>query len=242
MNIRFFFCLCLVTTQLFGQQPVNPLSSCTIPLACQDGLIKFANDFLPKIPYDCKLWEGACGTNNIITREGKVTIGGGVHTSDHKLGVWGGTISEELRICQSAWCDYVFEDTFRLMPLHEVRSWIQKEHYLPGCTPAAFIEQDSGYQIEVLVLEQQKKIEEAFLYLIDLDKRLNYLQSKFEVSAIVEKSDWTGANIDMCDNANLPGHDEKPLISSVNEKVIAAPFDCSKLSQTACKEALTTFF
>lgn len=153
---------------------------------CGAALADFARDFIPT-GGDCQLWEGACATESEIWRPGIVIIGADRLAGDFKLGVKGGIITEMVQICKSEWCDYVFADTFRLMPLAEVKSYISANGHLPGCTPGWKIEAGNGFYLEEETVHQQEKIEEIFLHLIELQKNLQNL------SARIEKSDWLGA-------------------------------------------------
>ncbi|MBK7936957.1 MAG: hypothetical protein IPJ82_07585 [Lewinellaceae bacterium] len=139
-------------------------------MACKDPLLSFAKHFIPDPP-DCKLWEGPCATESGIWRNGAVAIGAPV--SPLKLTVKGGITTEMLQICQPAWCDYVFSDTFRLRPLGEVEAFIRAYRFLPGCTPGKVIDAQGGFFLDVETVNQQQKIEEIFLHLIDIQKRLD---------------------------------------------------------------------
>ena len=169
---------------VFNLNAQNTLPNCNGLYLCDDELIKFARDFLAFPPSDCKLWDGSCGYDGEISRTGKVTIGTPLWLlSDYKLGVQGGIITEQLKICNNIWCDYVFEDTFKLKPLPEVDGYIRKNGHLPGCVPAAVIENGEGIAIERETVSQQKKIEEIYLHLFALDQRLNTMTKPLLVPA-----------------------------------------------------------
>ena len=101
----------------------GPSEACAMLLHnCGDEIIKFAKNFIPPTDPDCKLWNGSCDTEGEIWRNGVVGLGTAhiVSTTNWfapKLIVKGGITTEQLQICQVGWCDYVFDDTFRLMPL-----------------------------------------------------------------------------------------------------------------------------
>ncbi|MFN0214059.1 MAG: hypothetical protein ACKVT2_07370 [Saprospiraceae bacterium] len=144
---------------------------------CKDPLIEFAQDFV-SASADCKLWEGPCAVESEIWRLGDVNIGSVVSLDGYKLGVKGGITTEMLQICKAEWCDYVFSDSFRLMPLEEVNSFIQKNGHLPNCTPAGKVAQDGGFLLAEETISQQEKIEEIFLHLIQSQKRLDDLSDR----------------------------------------------------------------
>lgn len=148
---------------------------------CPRPLIELAKDYIgPKDP-DCKYWHGPCASENKIWREGTVSIGAEKYAYSgglFQLIVKGGLTTDLLQICVPEWCDYVFDDTFRLRPLPEVAAFIQANGHLPDCTPAATIEAEGGFFLEKEKVGQQEKIEEIFLHLFDLRKRLSKLDSR----------------------------------------------------------------
>ncbi|MBK7336933.1 MAG: hypothetical protein IPJ00_12515 [Saprospirales bacterium] len=108
--------------------------------------------------------------------DGKVTIGTTFTDGDHSLYVAGSAIAEELFIkLESAWPDYVFENEYQLKDLSEVESFIGENGHLPGMTPAAQI-QTEGLTLGESAMQQQEKIEELFLYVIELNKKVEKLE------------------------------------------------------------------
>ncbi len=152
---------------------------------CKETMIEFAKDFIQDSP-NCKLWEGPCATESEIWRSGAVLIGANSWTSGYKLGVKGGITTEMLQICKPEWCDYVFSDTFNLMPLQEVNDYLVQNGHLPGCTPGAVIAQEGGFLLDKETVHQQEKIEEIFLHLINAQHRLNRLDNKLPAGALQE--------------------------------------------------------
>lgn len=156
---------------------------------CNDPLLGIAKNFIKDDPA-CKFWDGPCATDGEIWRSGYVLLGTNELPpySDpppyYQLSVKGGITTEMLQICIPEWCDYVFADTFQLMPLADVRAFIQTNHRLPDCTPATVIEQE-GISIGDETVNQQKKIEEIFLHLIAAQKRLDGLDKRIPGSSVV---------------------------------------------------------
>lgn len=147
---------------------------------CADELIHFAKDFVAVPGVNCKQWEGPCNSDSEIYRSGVVAIGTNNISGDgtgYKLVVKGGTTSEMLQICKGEWCDYVFSDSFHLMPLQELERYTKANKHLPGCTPGALIEKEGGFSLGDEAVHQQEKIEEGFLHLIALQKRLDALST-----------------------------------------------------------------
>lgn len=152
----------------------------TCPIDCSDVLPKcvgemaeYAEDFL-NISYPCKQWIGPCNTESLIYRMGPVSIGAETpHLGwNHRLAINGGILTEQVKICQTEWCDYVFEPDYCLRSLEEVSDFLRDNGHLPGCTPGKTIEREGGFAVEREVKNQQEKIEEIFLHLIALEKQL----------------------------------------------------------------------
>lgn len=167
------------------------LTNAQVPCAdvvvqCRDGLIEFAKDFLKVPGKDCKQWEGPCTTESEIYRIGFVGIGTPKTEGwyDGRLIVKGGIVTERLQICKPAWCDYVFSDTFKLRSLPEVEAYVKQHKHLPGSTPQADIEKKGGLSLDVETVNQQEKIEEAYLHLIALKKRMDRLAQKMPVTVL----------------------------------------------------------
>ncbi len=159
---------------------------------CKEPLIEFAKDFIPDPP-NCKLWEGPCATESEIWRTGNVVIGADISPSSgtpsggYKLSVKGGITTEMLQICKPEWCDFVFSDTFYLIPLEDVKAYLAQEGHLPGCTPAGVIAQEGGFLLDEETVHQQEKIEELFLYLINAQHRLDQLETQLLSFTLPEK-------------------------------------------------------
>jgi hypothetical protein len=82
-----------------------------------------------------------------------------------------------LTINQTKWCDYVFEDDYKLKSLTEVESFIKTNKHLPGVMSAKEVGND-GLNIGKAQFQQMEKIEELTLYIIQLEKRINELEKK----------------------------------------------------------------
>ena len=86
--------------------------------------------------------------------------------------------------------DYVFEHYFigesffqphyQFMSLVEVKEFIQKHHHLPNVFSRKEIEKQGGIKLNVALEQQLEKIEELFLYAIEQEKRINYLEAKLQ--------------------------------------------------------------
>ena len=137
------------------------------------------NDFIKPNPESCKEWDGDCGLNGTIYRTGKVSIGSDYTHKEYMLAVSGNILTEQYKVqkCGSVWCDYVFDDNYKLLPLSEVEKAIQQDKHLPKTKSAETVKKENGIDAAETLLNHQEKIEEIFLHLIDLDKQLNLFKN-----------------------------------------------------------------
>jgi|GEM_PF-5022426 len=77
------------------------------------------------------------------------------------------------------WCDYVFEEQYKLMPLKELKTFIYKYHHLPEIPSAKEMEKD-GLNLNNIVTLQMKKIEELTLYTIAQDQKLEAMEDRLK--------------------------------------------------------------
>lgn len=118
-----------------------------------------------------------------ISDNGAVLIGTNLsyaNNANYKLVVQGKILCEEVRVrLQSqGWPDYVFSKNYKLLPLTEVATFIDKHQHLPDMPSAQELEKNEGIAVSEMLTKQQQKIEELTLYLIALQKEVNDLKSK----------------------------------------------------------------
>lgn len=150
--------------------------------ACKSAIVQMLKEQAFDTPLDCIQWQGApCSNTAGIHRLGRVGIGTSVVPSGYSLAVKGGILTDRVRIelCTSGnWCDYVFDDDYPLLPLTEVEQFVRTHRHLPGVFSQAKVGSDGGFELRAATLAQQEKIEEAFLYLIQLNKRKQELETR----------------------------------------------------------------
>lgn len=159
---------------------------------CQAALIDLIKTGLePAEAERCIQWEGdPCSSNGLIYRLGNVGIGTGNVPSGFSLAVQGGILTDNvlIELCeQYGWCDYVFEPKFKRPSLYEVDTYIRQNRHLPGVSSQQEILDQNGYELREAKLNQQEKIEEAYLYLIDLNHQMKSMEQK--VAALREENE-----------------------------------------------------
>lgn len=151
-------------------------SDCSEVLAdCGDQLVSYIDGQVS----ECKQWDGACNPDYSIFRGGNIGIGTSALKAGYQLTVKGKITTERFKVNNNGnWCDYVFKDDYDLLSLNEVRKEINNTGHLHNMLSEEEIVESGGYELGDMKLNQQEKIEEIFLHLIDLDKRANKLSSK----------------------------------------------------------------
>ncbi len=104
--------------------------------------------------------------------------GGTTDLSAYHLYVAGGILTEEVRV-RTGWADHVFEADYELLPLEQVKTHIKTHGHLHN-TPSAERIENGGLELGSMTVNQQEKIEEIFLHLIDLKEKVNALEAENE--------------------------------------------------------------
>ena len=114
---------------------------------------------------------------------GKVSIGNARpnNGTSHRLFVEGGITSEEVVINvlneNREWPDYVLQKEYELMPLHELKTYINKKGHLPG-VPTATDVNKNGLNIGEINTVLLEKIEQLTLYIIKQQEEIDNLKKK----------------------------------------------------------------
>ncbi|MBL4652559.1 MAG: hypothetical protein JKY53_06795 [Flavobacteriales bacterium] len=78
------------------------------------------------------------------------------------------------------WPDYVFEKKYDLMSVHEVEQYIKENKHLPG-VPSEKEVLENGIDLGAMDAAILKKVEELYLYVIELKKENDFLKSEVEL-------------------------------------------------------------
>ncbi len=82
--------------------------------------------------------------------------------------------------------DFVFQPDYALMPLNEVKDYVQTHSHLPGIPSEAEIRAE-GLNLEEMQLKLLQKIEELTLYVIELDEKNKVLEAELETLKTAQK-------------------------------------------------------
>lgn len=129
----------------------------------------------------CRYWNGAC-LNGTIYRSGKVSISSdGYVPSGYHLYVGGAVYASRARVkLSNEWCDYVFDDNYKLLSLDSINEFINHNKHLPNIPSQSDIQKEEGIELKSITIKQQEKIEEIYLYILEFNNRLNKLKEKMK--------------------------------------------------------------
>ena len=126
-------------------------------------------------------------TNNldrmVITADGKVGIGTVPPTGPldgYRLFVEDGIATRDVLVKLGTWPDHVFADGYRLIPLAELRAFLQRHRHLPGIPSAAELEARGGVALGEMQHNLVRTVEEQALYILQLEERMEKLEQRLE--------------------------------------------------------------
>jgi hypothetical protein len=131
-------------------------------------------------------WVNGTDENVNIHRFGKVGIGTSSFGNDPDtyLLVKGTIRAEHMKVelCASGgWCDHVFHPEYDLLSLEAVQAHIQDKRHLPGVPSEASLEEEGQIDLGNMTVIQQEKIEELFLYMIQLNEKVKHLEGEIKM-------------------------------------------------------------
>ncbi len=135
-------------------------------------------DVLPlAIPVGSSIhWKEATVDTNLYYDEGNIAIGT-TNPDTFKLAVDGAIKAKEIRVNTPNWPDYVFEPDYQLMPLEKLDQFIQKNGHLPDIPDKNKAEKE-GIPIGEMQKKFLEKMEEFTLYLIEINKKVERLETE----------------------------------------------------------------
>ncbi len=118
---------------------------------------------------------GAAETEIMRIDNGKVGIG--TTAPDAPLTVAGRIHSQEVKVTVDAGADFVFDESYDLRTLEETEKFIVKNKHLPEIASEEEM-LENGIRIGEMNIKLLQKIEELTLYTIDINKRVNQLETE----------------------------------------------------------------
>jgi len=115
--------------------------------------------------------------SDVIVPINHVSIGTGNIDPNYNLAVKGNIHAQQVVVELANFPDYVFEPTYNLRTLSEVKTYIDQNHHLPGLPTSKEVEA-KGLDVGEMDKLLTKKVEELTLYLIEKDKQLKEVTEK----------------------------------------------------------------
>jgi len=114
--------------------------------------------------------------------EGALTIKDANGTNQFQIDEEGNVRSREIKV-DLAFIpnipDYVFAEDYKLMPLAEVKAFIEKNKHLPNIKSEAEFKEDGSISLAEMNMTLLEKVEELTLYILQQQEQINMLQTQF---------------------------------------------------------------
>ncbi len=124
------------------------------------------------------IWNSSGGDILSLRGDRRVSINTTNPAAGYALSVNGRIICTELRVqLPAAWPDYVFADSYNLLPLPQLAQYIADNKHLPGIPSAAQVEKE-GIAVGDMQKRMMEKIEELSLYILQQQQQLDAQQQK----------------------------------------------------------------
>ena len=125
-------------------------------------------------------WAGFFSGGNVYVAN-DLRIGTTTGATNYRVSVNGRIMCTELRVrAFASWPDYVFDESYELMPLDELESFITREKHLPGIPSACEVEEEEGFHVGEMQRLTLEKVEELTLYILELKRENEALKSRIE--------------------------------------------------------------
>lgn len=116
-------------------------------------------------------------TRIFIKSDGKIGIGTSNPDNNYLLDVRGAAHFCKVVVKSPGWCDFVFNDDYKLMPLNELKHYIATHKHLPGI-PTEKEVQENDIDLANMNKLLLQKIEELTLYILQQQEEIEKLKSK----------------------------------------------------------------
>ena len=95
----------------------------------------------------------------------------------YKVLVDGGVACRDVLVKTGPFPDYVFQPNYALMPLPDLRTYLNENSHLPGIPSAAEVGEKGGVEVGDLQVRMLRTLEEQALYILQLEERLRLLEA-----------------------------------------------------------------
>jgi hypothetical protein len=132
---------------------------------------------------------GTYSPNAKLHLNGSMLIGGSSiqPATNYELSVDGQIIAEGFTTLNSnSWPDYVFEKNYGLMPLAQLKEYVNTNKHLPNVPDAATLEK-KGINLGEMTKKLMEKIEELTLYIIKFDEKNEALVKQLELQKMSQQ-------------------------------------------------------
>lgn len=120
----------------------------------------------------------------VIQNDGKVSVGNvSTASNDYLLFVQKGIATGRVFV-NSSYADYVFLPDYPLPTLASVKNHIQLHGHLPGMPSQAEIDAAGGFEVGQIAVKQMEKIEELYLYVLQLHDRIAELEDQIQTTSM----------------------------------------------------------
>ena len=86
-------------------------------------------------------------------------------------------VCKKLLVHPTSWCDFAFEDNYQLKSIFEIEKELKEKKHLPYLPSAKEIE-IQGINVPEMFSKQTLSIEVAYLYIIELNKKIEKMQNE----------------------------------------------------------------
>lgn len=133
---------------------------------------------------------GDLSTGQILMGRSNPT--GYVFKGTRTLNILGGIIADSMRVALSSnWADYVFDKEYKLMPLEELKNYVEVNKHLPNI-PSAEEVKTEGIQVADMNVKLLEKIEELHLYVLQQQEQIKEQQKEINELKLMVGNKNTG--------------------------------------------------